>query len=197
MRNLILLIAILVLHGCSWNGRENLKATLQYISGSDSRILWTEDQNIKFEYFEGEDCENVQNGSPYFGLMCLFINDEEMKFEVTAFFDKSQSCVLPKENWNKPNIYKYTEEFTTIKFDFYEYGARKFRKFLINEGTEKTYEEIRKINAEFHKNLTDEWVTLTSPDSFQWSDSGISELRNKVDQLLFQFSEYSSAVNNY
>ena len=191
----IVLLALITV-SCQ-NGTENLKYFIEYGTESDNYLRWSEKQLIKWEFFQG-DIDGDGLFYTYIGIYFFYDVSEELRFNATIYLDKEKSWVRDREEWGEyASDYHQIEKLYKLQFDYYEYTARKLRKYLL-ENSQKLREgdEIRDLPIEYYNKAKTGWAEILKSFNQNYTDEELNLKRQMIDAKLEELKEFDSRVNS-
>lgn len=193
-----LIITILLLTtACTQSDRDILKGFIEYGLESKNYVRWTREQPITWDMFTGDvNGQGVFNN--YYGIYFFSTKDSIIRFNATVYFDKEKSWVRPQSEWEEgsENLYNQFPKVLKLKFDYYEYVVRQFRKHLKENGKELNQEDIEPILQSHYDKAEKEWDEIFKKLNYDFSETKLSEIRLTIDNGLNELKDFDSSLNS-
>ncbi|MDH5379570.1 MAG: hypothetical protein OEW75_01885 [Cyclobacteriaceae bacterium] len=189
----VLPILLLVLDSCDEVSTNNIKYYAEYLLENDGYLLWTDSTKINVHGIK------TKSNNGKFRLTNKFIlfwkSNDQFSFELINAFDKNDSYVdfdyAPYDS-----LYKILfVELANIKFDFFEYEARKFRKYLLEENFKTEREFIEGMVNERITSANQEWKEIQNKIFDNYDTKTMKFYGSNIKLKLDSLQKYDSKVN--
>jgi hypothetical protein len=190
----IALIAIL-LNGCK-------DRTIDDALASDELIRWKKEQKISFDMFLGTGPDNAY--SAYVGYYFIYdLKDApNIRFNVTTFLDRTKSYASDVNEMTDSTKHAMFPQLYKLKFDHFEIYARKFRKYLVENGStfnRESEDQLRPITEKFLNQADSAWTVIMNDIEVNndYTQEHFRYLRDIIDMDLAENIEYDDSRNNF
>jgi hypothetical protein len=121
-----------------------------------------------------------------------------MRFNATVYFDKEKSWVKPQSEWEEGSevLYNQFPKVLKLKFDYYEYVVRQFRKHLKENEKELNQEDIKPILQSHYDKAEKEWDEIFKKLNYDFSETKLLEIRLIIDNGLNELKDFDSSLNS-